>query len=156
MHQLTEQEANALAYILNRIRPDWTTKSILTILSKNRETPSLADLTIAATTKAQDPTCKTPAPIFLPGNHWPERARHRIDPGPECPDHTGHHAYNCGPCTTDITLGDRPPHLHGKALTPHKRNPPPHDYRALRNSIKTMADNPTPTGSNQETRPSDM
>ena len=141
MHELTREEATLLAHLLNHIRPDWTTNSLMTILANNRQTPSLADLTIAATTKAKDPTCKTPAPIFHPGNHWPPQTRQQIPTGPECPDHTGHPATTCGPCTTDIQLGDRPPHMHGKALTPHKRNPPPKNWR----------NNPTPTGLNTRT-----
>lgn len=134
MHELNQNEATTLAHLLHHIRPDWTPNSILTLLSKNRTTPSLAALTIAAVTKAQDPTCKTPAPIFHPGNHWPPTTRHQIPTGPECPDHTGHHAHNCGPCTIDIELGDRPEHMHGKALHQHKRTPPPQGWR----------NNPTP------------
>ncbi|MBF6671557.1 hypothetical protein [Glutamicibacter sp. FBE19] len=137
MPELNERQATMLAHILNNIRPDWTINSIITLLSKNRTIPSFADLTIAAITKAKDPTCKTPAPIMLPGKHWPETTRNQIPTGPECPDHTGHPANTCGPCTIDIQLGDRPPHLHGKKLHQHKRNPPHPGWR----------NNPTPTGS---------
>lgn len=129
MHELNERQASLLAHILHELRPDWTVNSVFTLLGKHREVPSFGDLVIAAITKANDQTCKTPAPIFLPGNHWPERTRQHINPGPECPDHTGHHAYNCGPCQTDIRLGDRPPHLAGKKLNNGKRTAPPPGYR---------------------------
>lgn len=99
--EVQEQQARALAYLLNQIRPDWPAPSLLALMEKNREVPSLGALVIAATTKALEPTCQTPAPIFAAGNHWPEAARADLPPPEECPTHTGKPRHNCGGCRAD-------------------------------------------------------
>ena len=111
---ITEQQARALAFLLNAIRPDWPQPSLVTLIGQHTEVPSLSALTIAAVTKARDHTCKTPAPIFTPGPHWPAEDRATIPRGPDCPDHVGETAATCRCCHADVKLGIRPPEYHGK------------------------------------------
>lgn len=158
MHELNETEATLLAQMLHQIRPDWTTNSLLSILWENRNTPSYPALIIAAVTKAQDPGCRTPAPIFLDGQHWPQSSRAHIPAGKPCADHPTQQAHSCTSCQADIKLGQRPPHMQGQRMSNGRPNPA--GAKQLREALRRMhsdaPDNPTPTGSNHETPPSDM
>ena len=118
MPELTEPHARHLAGILNLIRPDWPVPSLLTLIWEHRQQPDYPALVVAATTKAQDRTCKTPAPIFIPGNHWPEAIRHQLPPLPRCEDHDTEDAPNCRSCLADVKAGDRPENMIGKRTTP--------------------------------------
>jgi hypothetical protein len=84
---LTEHQARALAFLLHEVRGDWPTASLLTLLEKHREVPSLGALILAATTKALDSSCRTPEPIFRTGSHWPVEARDQLPRGPRCRSH---------------------------------------------------------------------
>lgn len=116
MPELTDLQARHLAAVLNLIRPDWPTASLLTLLWENREQPSYPALVIAAVTKAQDRTCKTPAPIFIPGAHWPEQVRNKLPALPRCQDHPEQEAPMCNGCWADVKAGHRPENLVGKRL----------------------------------------
>ena len=105
--QLTHPQATLLAHTLHEIRPDWGIPSLMTLLGNHREIPSFGALVIAATTKAMDETCKTPAPIFQPGGHWPEQVRHQVPTGPACEEHTTFPAANCPCCLADVKVGER-------------------------------------------------
>ncbi|MBG6085840.1 hypothetical protein [Zhihengliuella flava] len=106
--EITKTDATLLAQLINRIRPDWDTRALTTLIGKNRTNiPNLAALTIAATTKAQDPTCKTPAPIFIPGPHWPTETHRHLPPPPPCQDHPEEPAHNCRCCWSEIKTGQR-------------------------------------------------
>lgn len=122
MLELTERQAGHLASILNCIRPDWPVPSLLTILYENRAQPDFPALVIASVTKAQDRTCKTPAPIFIPGAHWPEAVRTRLPALPRCEDHDTEDGPTCRSCLADVKAGDRPDTMIGRRLTP--RTPP--------------------------------
>jgi hypothetical protein len=100
MQQITEQQARALAFLLNEMRPDWPIESLMTHLGRNREVPSLGALVLAATTKALDPTCKTPEPIFRQGTHWPAEARDQLPRGPRCAKHRDFYV-PCPSCAGD-------------------------------------------------------
>jgi hypothetical protein len=116
MPEITDQQGRAIAYLIHEIRPDWGTQALTTLISNNREVPSLSALVIAATTKAMELTCKTPAPIFHPGPHWPEEARHKLPPGPPCEDHPTFEGRTCRCCWADVKVGQRSPDQVGKHM----------------------------------------
>lgn len=96
---ITDQQARAVAYLLHEVRPDWGVQSLLTLITKHDV--ELGPLIIAATTKAMEATCVTPAPIFTPGPHWPAKSRAAL-PRPEpCKLHIGEQAHNCRCCAAD-------------------------------------------------------
>lgn len=96
--EVQEPQARALAYLLNQIRPEWPVPSLLSLLEKNRDVPSLGALMVAAATKALEPTCRTPAPIWSPGPHWPQQTSAGLPPPALCPKHPPYYAHNCGGC----------------------------------------------------------
>lgn len=114
---ITEQQARAIAYLLHEIRPDWGIASLVSLIDKHRP-HDVGALTIAAMTKAMEPTCKTPAPIFIPGPHWPEKARKALPKPPPCPDHIGEAAPTCRCCQADVKAGLRPQDKIGQHYTP--------------------------------------
>lgn len=116
--ELTDPQINGIAWLLHELRPDWGVPSIKTLLLKNRTVPSLGALMIAATTKALEPSCKTPGPIFRPGTHWPEEVRSQVPTGPPCEDHPEQQAHNCRCCWADHKVGQRPATHIGKHYTP--------------------------------------
>lgn len=116
MRELNEPQARHLAGILNIIRPDWPVPSLLTLIWENRAQPDFPALVVAAVTKAQDRTCKTPAPIFTPGAHWPEAVRDKLPALPRCRDHDTEDAPTCRSCLADVKTGDRPETMIGKRL----------------------------------------
>lgn len=98
---ITDQQTRAVAYLLHELRPDWGIASLESLIGKHRDTTTLGPLLIAATTKALEQTCQTPAPIFHPGNHWPAKAKPQL-PRPEpCHLHIGEMAHNCRCCAAD-------------------------------------------------------
>ena len=97
---ITDQQARAVAYLLNQIRPDWGQKSLLSLIDKHQP-GDLGALIIAATTKALEPSCLTPAPIFAAGNHWPVKARADLPPPEHCAVHISYYKHNCGGCRAD-------------------------------------------------------
>ncbi|MCZ9884129.1 hypothetical protein [Arthrobacter sp. B2a2-09] len=121
---ITNQQKRAVAYLLHEIRPDWPVASLVSLIDKHRDVPSLGALTIAATTKAMEATCKTPAPIFHPGPHWPEAVRAQLPKPPPCEDHIGQDGYTCRSCHADIKAGIRPPDKLGKHHTPENEEEP--------------------------------
>ena len=116
--RIDERNAWALAHLLHGQRPDWPVDSIMTLLSRHRDVPSLGALTIAAMTKALEPTCHTPAPIFHTGPHWPEQARHNLQPAPRCEDHPTFDGPTCRCCWSEVKTGDRPRNQVGHHWTP--------------------------------------
>ncbi|WP_461169297.1 hypothetical protein [Arthrobacter sp. Z1-15] len=118
---VTEQQARALAYMLHEIRPDWGAASLVSLIGKHHDSvPSIGALILAATTKAMEPSCKTPGPIFHPGPHWrTEDAAERFLPTPPaCEDHETFAAHNCPCCWADHKVGQRPATHIGKHYTP--------------------------------------
>lgn len=97
---VSEQQGRAVAFLLNQLRPDWPERSILSLLEKHQDV-DLGALIIAATTKAREPTCRTPAPIFAAGPHWPANTAANLPRPAYCPTHTGQPAHNCGSCRAD-------------------------------------------------------
>jgi hypothetical protein len=111
---ITDQQKRAVAYLLHEILPDWPVASLVSLIDKHSDVPSLGALTIAATTKAMEATCQTPAPIFHPGPHWPEAARRQLPKPPPCEDHIGQDAHTCRSCWADVKAGIRPQTHIGK------------------------------------------
>lgn len=97
---ITDQHARAVAYLLHEIRPDWGVASLLSLIDKHQP-QDLGPLIIAATTKALEATCKTPAPIWVPGPHWPTKARAALPKPEPCQEHIGQDAHNCRSCAAD-------------------------------------------------------
>lgn len=114
---ITEQQARAIAYLLHEIRPDWGITSIVSLIDKHGDV-DLGPLIIAATTKAMEATCLTPAPIFHPGNHWPAKAKAKLPKPAPCEDHIGQDAHNCRSCWGDHKAGLRPQDKIGRHYTP--------------------------------------
>lgn len=117
---ITEQQGRAVAFLLHELRPDWGIASLVSLIGKHAET-DLGALTVAAVTKAMEPTCQTPGPIFHPGPHWPAAAKAEAPKPVPCPDHVGENAHNCRCCWADIKAGVRPETSLGK----HHENPEP-------------------------------
>ena len=116
---ITDQQARAVAYLLHEIRPDWGVRSLLSLMEKHQP-GDLGALVIAATTKALEPSCLTPAPIFHPGNHWIAKAKANL-PRPEpCEQHVGQSAHNCASCWGDVKAGLRPADKIGKHHEPEE------------------------------------
>ena len=105
---VTDQQARAVAFLLNQLRPDWGAGSLLTLIGKHPDI-ELGPLIIAATTKALEPTCATPAPVWAPGPHWPVKARAALPPPQRCPVHVSYPQHNCGGCRAD-KLAQPPEH----------------------------------------------
>ena len=98
---ITEPQARALAYLLHEIRPDWGITSLLSLIDKHKDAVDVGPLILAATTKALEPTCKTPGPIWIPGPHWIGKTKAAL-PRPEpCRLHIGEQAHNCRCCAAD-------------------------------------------------------
>lgn len=115
---ITEPQARALAYLLHDIRPDWGITSLLSLIDKHKDAVTIGPLTIAAMSKALEPSCKTPGPIFIPGPHWPEKARKTLPKPDPCEDHTGQEAHTCRSCWGDFKAGLRPQSMIGRHYTP--------------------------------------
>jgi hypothetical protein len=115
---ITDQQGRAVAYLLHEIRPDWPAASLMSLIDKHRGVPSLGALLIAATTKALEATCQTPAPIFHPGTHWPAPSRAHLPKAQPCPDHIGESSHNCRCCGADFKAGIRPASFIGKHYEP--------------------------------------
>lgn len=98
---ITEPQARALAYLLHDIRPDWGVTSLMSLIDKHKDAADIGPLILAATTKAMEPTCKTPAPIFIPGPHWPSKTKAHLPRPKPCLLHIGEQEHNCRCCAAD-------------------------------------------------------
>lgn len=96
---ITDQQARAIAYLLHEIRPDWGITSLVSLIDKHDVT--LGPLIIAATTKAMEASCLTPAPIYHPGPHWPAKSKANGPRAEPCPTHIGESSHNCRCCAAD-------------------------------------------------------
>ncbi|RII41910.1 hypothetical protein DWB68_10310 [Galactobacter valiniphilus] len=97
----TREQAACLANLLNQIRPDWPTSSLMTLLAEHRTHPAtFGEICQAAITKAQEADLRTPAAIFNPGPHWPERAKATL-PRTPCPQHREEDEHTCRCCAAD-------------------------------------------------------
>lgn len=153
---ITEQQATALTQILTMIRPnDWRPQQLLDLFYTHKDTrhpfPAITEAAIKA---ARNPDIKSPTVIFLDGKHWNHDTPTTRPTNPKCQDHPTQDAHTCTSCWADIKLGQRPESMLGKK-TSHG-TPNPNGAQQIREALKTMTNNPTPTGSNQETPPSDM
>lgn len=80
----SDQDLRAVAFLVNRLRPDWDTPGIIAALT-GAPRHDLAALALAAVHAAANrPDQRTPAVIALDGPHW--RIQPDPDPQPE-PDH---------------------------------------------------------------------
>lgn len=74
----------------------------------NTDVPAYGALVRAGICKALDPSCKTPAPILMAGDHWPAAVASALPRGPRCLDHPTFDAANCRCCWSEIKTGMRP------------------------------------------------
>lgn len=120
MPDLSEKQVNGIAWLLHELRPEWGVGSLKSLLLKNRTVPSLGALMIAATTKALEPSCKTPGPIFQPGPHWPDAsaAERYLPKPPACEDHKDYEGPTCRCCWADVRVGERPQTHIGRHWNP--------------------------------------
>ena len=67
----TPEQRQALAFIVNELRPDWDRHDIARTLARANPTADLGALTLAAITAAMTRTDqRTPAVIAMSGPHW--------------------------------------------------------------------------------------
>lgn len=67
--ELTQPQADAIAILVSRLRPDWDVRGVMAALAKVRDRdPFLA--AVAAVRAAANPTNRTPAVIAMDGAHW--------------------------------------------------------------------------------------
>lgn len=115
---INDQQARALAYLLHEERPDWGVTSLLSLIGKHKDAVNIGPLTIAAMSKALEVTCKTPAPIFQEGSHWPLKAKVTLPKPEPCEAHIGQDAHTCRSCHADVKAGDRPEAMIGRRWEP--------------------------------------
>ncbi|NKG21072.1 hypothetical protein [Paeniglutamicibacter terrestris] len=133
---INQTQAQALATLLNQIRPRWSTASMMTILQKNHGIPApFGDVAAAAIAAARDATVLTPGLIFTDPRFWPEAAKAKLPPSPKCPEHPEEDAHHCRACLADVIAGDREPDAVGKGQQrPGKPHPPPPNWRTWRDT----------------------
>ena len=137
MSGTTERDAQALAYLAERLREEthgagpWDEAGIWAVI-KPLVGRNLAITIEQVTRHAADPEAKTPGAItrpFLPERQGPQPQRPpRRDQ--ECPHHAGQWAGNCGGCAVDRANGDPAP---SKRTT---RTGPPPEWRKAREGMK--------------------
>jgi len=134
---MIDHEIDRIAAAINRLRPDWPTASLRTLLSGPalRDRPR-RDVAVAMAWIACDSKTLTPARILEAGPWWKAAAvespegtyRHppRAGRDDECPRHVGEHATGCRACAADQLAGDeqrrpvRPaPRLPAEAVRQH-------------------------------------
>lgn len=101
---ISYRDAQAIVYLLRRIRPKWSRDGIMAELDKLRDTP-LAEAVIMAVACAQDEGNLAPVRITKEGPHQ-KRARltHKavapsgIDYSPDCERHPGVKGHECAIC----------------------------------------------------------
>ena len=73
---LTAPQAEALAGILQQIRPEWSKPAIMAALREHYRHPAGFNIVAqAAVTAANNPANRAPCSIFFDAPHWPQTAR---------------------------------------------------------------------------------
>lgn len=102
---MNEQQARAVAFIVNAIRPDWDPAGIVAALGRARAMGGVAEVTIAAIRAATNPAAQTPAVIHMQGPHWSTTGPTTSPPPPTvdaCPVHDHiRPAHNCRCCRSE-------------------------------------------------------
>lgn len=90
----TAPQAEALAGILQQIRPEWARPAIMAALREHYRHPAGFNIVAqAAVTAANNPNNRAPCSIFFDGPHWPQAVRP---------------ARVLDPCLADVKAGQRP------------------------------------------------
>ena len=112
--------ASTLAHLLHFIRPEWSVRSLTSLILANRGHASFPALCEAAVRVARNPVKKTPAVIFMDGPHWVADpvAGVSLPRGPACEDHPEEVALRCRCCLADVKVGERPEEMVGKHFEP--------------------------------------
>lgn len=111
---MNEYEAERIAAAINVLRPDWPTRSLITLMQR----PGLAnkprrDVAVAFAWIACEANTAKPARVLEAGPWWQaaaiEGGYKRVHPpkkADECPQHPGQFADNCATCITEATFAD--------------------------------------------------
>ncbi len=112
---MNDYEIERIAAAINVLRPDWPTKSLMTLMRR----PELAnrarrDVAVALAWVACETNTAKPARVLEQGPWWraaaiesPDRYNRRPPKrDEECPHHLGQYADNCGGCQVDARAAD--------------------------------------------------
>ena len=121
---MNEHEAERIAKAINVLRPDWPTKSLLTLMSRDElARRPRRDVLVTLAWVASETNSATPARVLEAGPWWkavvaeeaPSERRDRIHPprrDQECTTHAGEWAERCRACATEgreAPYDDEPP-----------------------------------------------
>jgi len=103
---LTRTETERLAGMANALRPDWTVRSLVTLILTNLDHRAYQDVALALAWIATDPTTATPGRLLEAGPWWltakPTTSTPDTMPGRErCPEHEWERAHNCRACRSE-------------------------------------------------------
>lgn len=109
---LTDVEVSRIADATAAARPDWSARSIRSIVAARLRDRAFADVLVALAVVAADPASETPARVLEPGPWWtatranrPTDATFTPGPGadPACtqPGHEHERAANCRACRAE-------------------------------------------------------
>jgi hypothetical protein len=106
---LTRQQAQSLAAVIHKLRPEWDERGVIRALEKCAGLNPF-EVSMAAIRAANDPGAKTPGVIPTDGPHWHERVtadRSPRNPMPheECGSHRGQFRLSCSGCASDRLAG---------------------------------------------------
>ena len=129
--KITRVQAEALATLATKLRPDWRHPGVLAAISKCDPATDPFDLARALINLAADPSVQTPGLLHGPGPHWlkPDGTKpaRRDDHAVRCPSHP-HQIEPCLTCRDDADLIPPPPYVlaakddavaKGQAVRPH-------------------------------------
>ena len=116
MTQITRTDAEALATLIRRLRPDWGQSGCVEAI-RRCSTGALSEIAVAFIRMAEDGSIHTPGLLHTPGRWW-----YRAAPGDQpagealrnhdhCPVHPAHDRRTCQPCETDRGPDITPEHL---------------------------------------------
>ena len=101
---LTRADIERLAAAANALRPEWSVRSLCTLINTNLSVRAYQDVAVALAWIATDPKTKTPGRILELGPWW----RASVDGTTpihysRCqePGHTSYSATNCGACRSE-------------------------------------------------------
>lgn len=69
-HNASDQELDAIAFLVSQARPEWQAGLVLSVLTAHRSQVDAADLAVAALRAARNPDYRTPKTIGWRGEHW--------------------------------------------------------------------------------------
>lgn len=101
MMKISQDQARALALVINGIRPDWDAAGIYTAIGRAKDMGDIAEVALAAIKAAQLETNRTPAVIAMQGPHWSSPSATVKLTAESCPIHDVRPAHNCHCCRSE-------------------------------------------------------